>query len=91
MKPYRWRPLTGVSKEGLTDPDGYFWAEVPDVRRNADPEAVERELRAQVEAALAAGIDVTHLDCHMGTAMMVCEMASGGVRNAATTKMPMIT
>ncbi|MBW8727648.1 MAG: ChbG/HpnK family deacetylase [Inquilinus limosus] len=70
MKPYRWRPLTGVSKEGLTDPDGYFWAEVPDVRRNADPEAVERELRAQVEAALAAGIDVTHLDCHMGTAMM---------------------
>ena len=70
MKPYRWRPLTGVSNRGLTDPDGYFWAEVPDVRRNADPAAVERELRAQIEAALAAGIDVTHLDCHMGTAMM---------------------
>lgn len=70
MKPYRWRPLTGVSNNGLTDPDGYFWAEVPDVRRNADPAAVDRELRAQIETALAAGIDVTHLDCHMGTAMM---------------------
>ncbi len=70
MKPYRWRPLTGVSDKGLTDPDGYFWAEVSDVRRNADPAAAERELRAQVETALAAGIDVTHLDCHMGTAMM---------------------
>ncbi len=70
MRPYRWRPLTGPSQQGLTDPDGYFWAEVPDVRRHAQPEAVEWELRAQIETALAAGIDVTHLDCHMGTAMM---------------------
>jgi predicted glycoside hydrolase/deacetylase ChbG (UPF0249 family) len=70
MGPYKWRPLTGVSDNGLTGPDGYFWAEVPDVRRNAEPDAVEAELRAQVQAALDAGIDVTHLDCHMGTAMM---------------------
>jgi hypothetical protein len=42
---------------------------VPDARR-ADPAAVDAELRAQVDAALNAGIDVTHLDCHMGTAMM---------------------
>jgi predicted glycoside hydrolase/deacetylase ChbG (UPF0249 family) len=32
------------------------------------PEDAERELRAQIEAALAAGIDVTHADTHMGTA-----------------------
>jgi chitin disaccharide deacetylase len=70
MAPYRWRPLTGVSDNGLTDPDGYFWADVPTVRRHARPDAVEAELRAQVETALAAGIAVTHLDCHMGTAMM---------------------
>ena len=29
--------------------------------------AVEAELRAQIETAYAAGIDVTHLDSHMGT------------------------
>lgn len=69
MAPYRWRPLTGVSGNGLCDPDGYFWADVPSARR-ADPAAVEAELRAQVDAALAAGIDVTHLDSHMGTVMM---------------------
>ena len=67
---YKWRPLTGVSDNGLTDPNGFFWDNVPDVRRHAQPEAVERELRTQVEAALDAGIDVTHLDCHMGAAMM---------------------
>lgn len=69
MGPYKWRPLTG-GEGGLVDAGGYFWSEVPDTRRNASPEAVERELRAQIETALAAGIDVTHLDCHMGTAMM---------------------
>ena len=39
------------------------------VRRHADPDAVEAELRAQIERALAAGIDVTHLDAHMGAAL----------------------
>lgn len=67
--PFRWRPLTGVSANGLTDADGYFWHRVADARR-ADPAAVETELRAQIEAAYAAGIDVTHLDAHMGTVWM---------------------
>lgn len=67
---YRWRPLTRPGPSaGLTDPDGYFWPTIPELRENAHPEAVEDELRAQIETALAAGIDVTHLDCHMGGAM----------------------
>jgi predicted glycoside hydrolase/deacetylase ChbG (UPF0249 family) len=69
MPLYRWRPLTGVSANGLTDPDGYFWPDAHSARR-ARPEAVELEMRAQIEAAFAAGIDVTHLDSHMGTVMM---------------------
>jgi predicted glycoside hydrolase/deacetylase ChbG (UPF0249 family) len=63
---FRWRPLTGVQDNGLCDPDGFLWRRVADARR-ADPAAVEAELRAQIETAYAAGIDVTHLDSHMGT------------------------
>jgi predicted glycoside hydrolase/deacetylase ChbG (UPF0249 family) len=67
---YRWGPISGLSAAtGLIDPDGYFWRDVASVRRHADPAAVEVELRAQVDRALAAGIDVTHLDAHMGTAL----------------------
>jgi predicted glycoside hydrolase/deacetylase ChbG (UPF0249 family) len=70
-KPYRWRPLTSPPRSaGLTDKDGYFWADVPSVRKNAAPEAVEAELRAQIDAVVATGIDVTHLDAHMGAVMM---------------------
>jgi len=67
---YRWRPLspTGPSS-GLLDPDGYMWRTVPELRRHASPEAVGLELRAQIDVALAAGIDVTHLDHHMGAAL----------------------
>jgi hypothetical protein len=70
QRPYRWRPLTAPpASAGLTDEAGYFWPDVPSARKAA-PEAVEAELRAQLDTALAAGIDVTHLDAHMGTAQM---------------------
>ena len=70
QKPYRWRPLTAPpASAGLTDASGYFWPDVPRARKAA-PEAVEAEMRAQIDTAYAAGIDVTHLDAHMGTAQM---------------------
>jgi predicted glycoside hydrolase/deacetylase ChbG (UPF0249 family) len=62
----RWRPITGVADNGMCDAEGYFPRRVADTRL-ADPAAVERELRAQVDGALEAGVDVTHLDAHMGT------------------------
>jgi predicted glycoside hydrolase/deacetylase ChbG (UPF0249 family) len=65
----RWRPISTTSKQsGLIDDGGFMWPDVPSVRRHAERRAVEIELRAQIEAALAAGIDVTHLDTHMGAA-----------------------
>jgi chitin disaccharide deacetylase len=65
----RWRPISTSSKQsGLIDADGFMWPDVPSVRRHAERRAVETELRAQIEGAVAAGIDVTHLDTHMGAA-----------------------
>jgi predicted glycoside hydrolase/deacetylase ChbG (UPF0249 family) len=65
----RWRPISTASRtSGLLDGDGYMWPDVPSLRQHADRGAVETELRAQIEAALAAGLDVTHLDTHMGAA-----------------------
>src|SRR5260221_2854596 len=70
-KYYRWRPLTGASQaSGLVDGDGYFWRTAEEARAHAHPQAVEAELRAQVEAAKRAGIDITHIDAHMFT--VVC-------------------
>ncbi len=66
---YRWRPLSGSSRKGgLVDDDGYMWRNCVLLRRHVDPRAAEDEMRAQIETALSAGIDVTHLDTHMGAA-----------------------
>ena len=67
---YRWGPVsTRDQASGLLDADGYFnqWHQA--VYDNAKPEAVAVEVNAQIERALAAGIDVTHIDSHMGTIM----------------------
>lgn len=67
---FRWRPLTTQSAAaGLVDADGYMWADVGSLRAHADPAAVRDELHAQIDVALAAGVDVSHLDHHMGAAL----------------------
>jgi hypothetical protein len=54
----------------LCAPDGGMWRSVAEVAANARPDEVAVELRAQIEKALDAGIDVTHIDAHMGTAFL---------------------
>jgi len=64
---FRWRPLIGALGSSLVDSTGTFWPQTRSAAR-ADRALVAAELRAQVEVALHAGIDVTHLDAHMGAA-----------------------
>ncbi|MDJ0866883.1 MAG: polysaccharide deacetylase family protein [Myxococcota bacterium] len=66
---YRWGPVAGRDAvPSLLDAQGYLPRTSVEVAQRARPGEVEIELRAQIEAALAAGVDVTHLDAHMGTA-----------------------
>ena len=65
---YRWPALSSRDPEtGLLDADGYLWATREDAVRKVSVAAAEGEMRAQIEGALAAGIDVTHIDTHMGS------------------------
>ncbi len=65
---YRWGPIsTRDPASGLLDEAGYLPYTSEEVQAHATPEAVRREIQAQVERALTAGIDVTHIDTHMGT------------------------
>lgn len=67
---YRWEPIsTRDQASGLIDVQGYFHQTTEAVVESATVEAVEEELDLQVQRALAAGIDATHIDSHMGTIM----------------------
>ncbi|MFN7119441.1 MAG: polysaccharide deacetylase family protein [Saprospiraceae bacterium] len=64
---YKWGPAAPRGEvPGLVDANGYFYDNCADVAKNAKPEEVERELRAQIEKAKALGLEPTHLDSHMG-------------------------
>ncbi|MGH6956901.1 MAG: ChbG/HpnK family deacetylase, partial [Caulobacteraceae bacterium] len=62
---YRWRSLTAAAS--LHDAEGFMPATAAEVWERADLGDVRRELHAQIDQALAWGVDVTHLDSHMGT------------------------
>ena len=65
---YRWGPVAGpAAVPSLVDGRGGLLRTTRETAQGAKPEEVEVELRAQVDRALEAGIDVTHLDAHMGT------------------------
>ena len=66
-KTFKWGPVASKDKvPGLVNPEGYFWPSVMEVYAHSSPEEAKIEAKAQIDKALAAGIDVTHLDSHMG-------------------------
>ncbi len=86
----RWRPISTLSPaSGLIDGDGYMWRSVRDLRANADPHAVEEELETQIEAAVASGINLSHLDHHMGGALAP-ELAEITLRVARRHRLPVL-
>jgi predicted glycoside hydrolase/deacetylase ChbG (UPF0249 family) len=67
-KDYRWGPLAGKTNvKGLVDTEGAMWRSVADVVKNATPDEVETEIRAQLDRARTMGFEPTHMDSHMGT------------------------
>jgi chitin disaccharide deacetylase len=85
---YRWSPLSTLDKaSGLLDADGYFHQWHQAVYDNAKVEAVDLEVNTQISHALAAGIDVTHVDSHMGTIMSPLFIQSY-IQAAASRRLP---
>ena len=60
---YRFGPITYAPS--LQSGEGGFPRSVDDLWEHADPEEVLRECRAQIERAIAWGVDVTHLAPHL--------------------------
>jgi len=88
-KTYRWGSVdSSDSVPSLLDPAGTLWSTTEQVATNAKPAEVEREIRAQVERALAMGIHPTHLDTHMGTLFSTPDLFAAYVTVAHEYRLP---
>ena len=68
---YRFGPITHAPS--LLSGEGGFPRDLDDLWEHADPAEVLRECRAQIERAMAWGIDVTHLAPHLSPIMLRAE------------------
>ncbi len=65
---FRWAALSTKDRAtGLIDEEGYLWRTREDAVRHVQEDAAEVEMREQIQRAFDAGIDVTHIDTHMGS------------------------
>jgi len=67
---YKWGGVMPANEiPSLLNEKGFFYATVEEFGKNARAEEVEKEIRAQIERALAFGVNPTHIDTHMGSVM----------------------
>ena len=90
-KTYRWGSVESKDKvPSLFDPSGYLWPETLPAVQNLKPQEAEREIRAQIERAMALGIHPTHLDSHMGVLFSTPELFAVYVKVAHEYKLPFL-
>jgi chitin disaccharide deacetylase len=90
-KTYRWGPVESKDKvPSLLDPSGNLWPEVVPAIQHLKADEVEREIRAQVQRAIAMGIHPTHLDSHMGVLFARPDLFAVYVKVAHEYKLPFL-
>ncbi len=88
-KNYKWGGvLPSCEIPTLLDKEGKFYPTVEQVAQYASPEEVEKELHAQIDRAIAQGIQPTHLDNHMGSMYVTPAIFRVSMKVAKEYKLP---
>jgi predicted glycoside hydrolase/deacetylase ChbG (UPF0249 family) len=86
---YRWGPVAGrEAVPGMVDKDGYLWRGQIDTAMHASAAEIEKEIRAQIERALAKGPRPGHIDTHMGTLFVKAEYTKAYLKLAEEYRIP---
>jgi predicted glycoside hydrolase/deacetylase ChbG (UPF0249 family) len=88
---YRWGSVESADRvASLLDSAGTFPNDEKLVASHAKPLEVEREIRAQINRALALGIHPTHLDSHMGSLFTTPDLIATYVKVAHDYHLPFL-
>lgn len=83
--------LPSTEIPSLLDENGYFYPSTEEVGLHADPLEAEMEIRAQIDRAIAYGINPTHLDTHMGSVLARPELVEIYMKLGQEYKLPVFT
>ncbi len=90
-KNYRFGPVLPISEvPSLVDDHGYFFKTREELKKNAKPEHVAKELQAQIQKAIQFGLEPSHLDVHMYSVGADKEFFEAYKKLGATYKLPLM-
>ena len=84
-----WKPLT--SGKSLRNSSGLMWNTTDEVRQNVIPSEALVEWDAQIKKIFDAGLNVTHIDSHMGCYFLSPELFTAAFNLAKKYKIPLIS
>ncbi len=84
---YPWTPVLSQEEvPSLYNAKGLAWEKIEEIEKNVNPDHAAMEFEAQIRKALKSGIQLTHIDSHMGTYYRNCKYPGAdpdGLRRAA--------
>lgn len=90
-KYYQWGGVLPSDQiASLLDKNQHMYASVEELGKNAKPEDIEKEMRAQIERAISYGIQPTHLDNHMGSLLVNPEYIKIYVKLSKEYRLPIL-
>lgn len=88
---YKWGPVSPIDKvKSLVNKYGYFYSSVDSVVMFAKPKELALEMENQIKKCLALGLDITHLDSHMGWAFNNAKFHDIYVKLSQKYKLPIL-
>ena len=67
---YKWGGVSSSDQiPSLLDKEGYFYPTVEELGKAGKGEEARKELKAQIDKAIASGVVPTHIDTHMGSVL----------------------
>lgn len=88
---YKWGPVSSLYKvKSLVNKNGYFYSCVDSLVMYAKLNEIELELDNQIKKCINAGLDITHLDSHMGWAFSNAKYHDIYVKLSQKYKLPIL-
>jgi chitin disaccharide deacetylase len=86
---YKWGPVSPAADvSSLVNKKGFLYSSVDSVKKMAQPDHVEKEIRSQVRRAIQFGVKPTHLDAHMFTAIRKLEFLAAYLKVGREFRIP---
>jgi chitin disaccharide deacetylase len=88
---YKWGGLTSSDQiSSLLDSNNYFYPSVEKLRKYAKAPEAEKEMRAQIDKVIKAGVQLTHIDTHMGSVLANPELIKIYISLSDTYHLPVL-